>query len=124
MTHPRGGAHRKVTDPRPVPTPSVWAVLLATVVPILYILWVRIAIPVSRRSDDLTSSEETSLDVLRVVVQPVALAAIVLGVIGVVIVRRDPHLYRWQWVGFTAIGLGCLEILIYAGGWLGWWPSV
>ena len=124
MTRPRGRAHHAVTDPRPVPTPSVWALLLATVVPVLYVLWVRVAIPVSRRSDELTISEERSLDVLRIIVQPVAIAAIVLGIIGVLIVRRDPHLYRWQWVGFTAIALGCMEILIYTGGWLGWWPSV
>ena len=124
MTHRRGGADRKVTDPRPVPTPSVWALLLAIIVPTLYILWVRVAIPVSRRSDELTASEQTSLDVLRIVVQPVALVAIVLGIIGVVIVRRDPHLFRWQWVGFLAIGLGVVELVVYGGAWLGWWPSI
>lgn len=124
MTHRRGGADRKVTDPRPVPTPSVWALLLATLVPALYVLWVRIAIPVSRGSDDLTASEEISLDVLRVVVQPIAVVAVALGIVGVVIVRRDPHLFRWQWVGFVAIGLGAFELAVYGGAWLGWWPSI
>lgn len=124
MTPGRGGGHRKVTDPRPVPTPSVWALLLAIIVPVLYLLWVRVAIPASRRSDEMTATEETSLDIIRALVQPVALAAIVLGIIGVVIVRRDPHLYRWQWVGFTAIALGAVELLLYAGGWVGWWPSI
>ena len=124
MTSSPGRGRRKVTDPRPVPTPSVWGLLLAVIVPALYVLWVRIAIPVSRRSDGMTSSERTSLEVLGAVIQPAAVIAVVLGVVGVIIVRRDPHLFRWQWVGFGAIVLGLIEIAIYAGGWLGWWPKI
>lgn len=117
----RPAGRRQVTDPRPVPSPSVWGLLLAVVVPALYLLWVRVAIPVARSGEGVSEPERLSFTVLRMIVQPVAVVAIVLGIIGVVVVRRDPHLYRWQWVGFAAIAIGVTEIAVYVGGWLGWW---
>lgn len=112
----------KVTDPRPVPLPSIWAVLLAVLIPVLYVLWVIVAIPTATSGEELTRTDELSFAILRAFTQATAPVAIVLGVIGVLIVRRDPHLYRWQWVGFTAIAIGAIEIVAYVGGWLGWWP--
>lgn len=111
----------KATDPRPVPLPSVWGLLLAVLVPVLYVAWRFVAIPTASSGAEISDSEELSFEMLRVVTQLVAPAAVILGVIGVLIVRRDPHLYRWQWVGFAAIAFGTIEIAIYAGSWIGWW---
>ncbi len=117
----RPAGRKRVTDPRPVPSTSVWGILFAVVVPILYLVWVRVAIPVARSGEEVSEPEELSFAVLRLIVQPVAVVAIVLGIVGVAVVRRDPHLYRWQWVGFAAIAIGAVEIVVYVGGWLGWW---
>lgn len=114
----------KVTDPRPVPTPSIWGLLLATVVPALYVLWVGVAIPVAGAGEQVSSAEETSFITLSVVALVAALLAVALGAIGVAMKRRDPHLYRWQWVGLLAMGLGIFETVVYIGGWLDWWPSL
>lgn len=111
----------KATDPRPVPLPSVWGFLLAVLVPALYLVWRFVAIPTASLSDEVSRSEELSYAILRTVTQLVAPAAVVLGIIGVIIVRRDPHLYRWQWVGFVAIAFGSVELVLYLGSWLGWW---
>lgn len=114
----------KVTDPRPIPTPSTWGLLLATLVPALYVLWVGIAIPVAGSNEELSAAEGMSFTILSIVALVAAVLAVVLGALGVAIVRRDPHLFRWQWVGWLAIALGIVEIIAYAGGWLGWWPAV
>ena len=111
----------KVTDPRPVPLPSIWGILLAVLVPGLYLVWRFLAIPTVSTSEEVSQSEELSFAILRTVTQFAAPAALVLGIIGVVVVRRDPHLYRWQWVGWTAIAFGGAELVFYVGGWLGWW---
>ena len=111
----------KVTDPRPVPLPSIWGALLAVLVPALYLVWRFVAIPTASNSDEVTGSEELSFAILRTVTQLFAPAAVVLGIVGVMVVRRDPHLYRWQWVGFVAIGIGSIELAVYLGTWLGWW---
>lgn len=113
----------KVTDPRPVPTASIWALLVATLVPALYVLWVGIAIPVAG-SSEVSAAEEMSFTILSVVALAAAVIAVALGAIGVAIVRRDPHLFRWQWVGWLAIALGTVEIIAYVGGWLSWWPGL
>lgn len=114
----------RVTDPRPVPTPSIWGLLLATLVPALHILWVDVAIPIADSADEPSAAEEMSFTILSVVALCAAVLAVVLGAVGIAIVRRDPHLFRWQWVGWLAIALGLIEIVGYAGGWLGWWPTV
>lgn len=121
VRHDGGGdmTRASVTDPRPVPLASVWAILLAVVVPTIYVLWVFIAIPVASSGDDASRSEELSYAILGGFTRAVAPIAVVLGIVGVLIVRRDPHLYRWQWVGFTAIGIGCAEIIVYVASWLG-----
>lgn len=120
--HPR--QQGKVTDPRPVPTPSIWGLLLATVVPALYVLWVGVAIPVAGAGEEASSAEEASFIILSVVALAAALLAVSLGAIGVLMKRRDPHLYRWQWVGWLAMALGIGEAAVYVGGWLDWWPSL
>jgi len=120
---PRAHGH-KVTDPRPVPTQSVWGLLLATLVPALYVLWVGVAIPIADSADEPSAAAEVSLTILSIVALAAAVLAVVLGAIGVAIVRRDPHLFRWQRVGWLAIALGLIEIAWYAGGWLEWWPTV
>jgi len=114
----------KVTDPRPVPTPSIWGFLIATVVPALFILWVGVAIPVAGSADELSAAEEMSFTILSIVALGAAVLAVVLGAVGVFIVRRDPHLFRWQRVGWSAIALGLVEVVVYTGSWFGWWPAV
>lgn len=114
----------KVTDPRPVPLPSIWGFLLAVLVPVLYLVWRFVAIPTASIGNEVTSPEELSFAILRSVTELFAPVAVVLGVVGVITVRRDPHLYRWQWVGFAAVGFGIAEIVLYTGGWAGWWPPV
>ncbi len=113
----------KVTDPRPIPTASVSALVLAVAVPLIYLLWVLVLIPIAKSGQEDVATEAVSLDVLQAITQAAAPLAVILGVFGVVTVRRDPHLYRWQWVGVTAIVIGTVEILAYAGGWVGLWPS-
>jgi hypothetical protein len=113
----------RVTDPRPIPTPSVAALVFAIAVPLIYLLWVLVLIPIAKGGSTDLASEAVSLDVLRVITQAAAPLAVLLGIVGVATVRRDPHLYRWQWVGIAAIVVGLIEIFTYAGGWLGLWPT-
>ena len=109
----------RVTDPRPVPLASVWAILLAIVIPAIYILWVLVAIPIASNGSDASQTENLSFAILGGFTAAVAPIAIILGIIGVLIVRRDPHLYRWQWVGFAAIAIGCVEVVVDVTAWLG-----
>ena len=119
-----GRQQGRVTDPRPVPTPAIWGLLLATIVPALYVLWVGVAIPIAASGEDVSAAEETSFIILSLVAIVAAFLAVILGAIGVLMKRRDPHLFRWQWVGWLAIALGLIEALVYVGGWLDWWPSL
>ena len=123
MRDPRTNARGEVTDPRPVPTPSVWGVLFAIIVPVLYTLWVHVAIPVSGAADDVSTVEELSFTIMRVVVLAFAFGSIALGLVGVRMVRHDPHLYRNEWVGWLAVGLGFAQVITLVGGWIGSWPQ-
>ena len=111
----------KVSDPRPVPLPSVWGFLLAVLVPSLYLVWRFVAIPTVSTGTSVTGPEELSFSILRNVTALFAPLAVILGIVGVITVRRDPHLYRWQWVGVVAIVFGSIETVLFAGAMLAIW---
>lgn len=113
--------NEKVSDPRPVPLPSVWGFLIAVLVPALYLVWRFVAIPTVSTGTSVTGPEELSFSILRDVTALFAPAAVVLGILGILAVRRDPHLYRWQWVGVVAVVFGSIETILFAGAVFGAW---